>query len=88
MLAATLSPRSAATLTIKETAFNNWLVAHFAPDANTPGIAGETADPDGDGQTNRAEYLADTDPLDPASVFRIRGIGPMDAADTPSPPPR
>ena len=75
--AATLSPRSTATLTIKETAFNNWLVAHFAANANTPGIAGWNADPDGDSHSNRAEYLADTDPLDPASVFLIRGIGPI-----------
>lgn len=74
MLAATLSPRSAATLTIKET---NWLAAHFGTDAITPGIAGANADPDGDGQSNRPEYLADSDPPDPASAFLIRGIEPI-----------
>lgn len=31
-------------------------------------------DPDADGQTNRGEFLADTDPLNPASVLRFLSI--------------
>ena len=68
--AATLSAGGTATLTIKETAFNNWLVAHFGTDANSPDIAGENADPDGDGQSNKAEYLAGTDPRNASDTLR------------------
>ena len=68
--AAVLTGRSAATLTIKETTFHNWLIAKFGADANTPEIAGETADPDGDGQDNLTEFTAGTEPLDATSLFR------------------
>jgi hypothetical protein len=37
------------------------------------------ADPDGDGQTNRQEFLADTDPLNRASSFRILSLTQSDS---------
>ncbi len=40
------------------------------------------ADPDADGFDNRAEFLADTDPLDPVSFLRI---GTMSTATNPAP---
>jgi len=52
-----------------------WRTTHFGGDgatATTQNAA--TADPDGDGMDNLAEFLADTVPTDPASVFRIVGI--------------
>ncbi len=68
--AAVLTGRATATLTIRETALNNWRVERFGADANTPEIAGDTADPDGDAQDNISEYIAGTEPLDPVSRFR------------------
>ncbi len=62
----------------------------FDPDANHDGLpdlwqfhyfgcvtcpnAAPTADPDGDGQSNLAEFLAGTDPTDSASSFHITAI--------------
>lgn len=45
-----------------------WLLAHFGLDAATPEIAGDLADPDGDGAPNLCEYAFQLDPLvaDPA----------------------
>jgi hypothetical protein len=57
----------------------DWL---FDPDADTDadglpdswetfqGVSGSAADDDGDGSDNLREYLAGTDPLNPASLFR------------------
>ncbi len=76
--AAVLSGRANAPFTIRETAFNNWRAAKFGVDANTPEIAGETADPDGDTQDNLREFTAGTEPLDPASRFvATAGVAPM-----------
>jgi hypothetical protein len=40
-----------------------WKQQHFGPDAGNPLIAGDLADPDGDGLVNLEEYGLDTDPL-------------------------
>ena len=53
-------------------AFLEWQSQHFGC-TNCPQAAA-TADPDGDGQNNFAEFLAGTDPASGASVFRIISI--------------
>jgi hypothetical protein len=48
-------------------------MADFWESAVAPGVAlTANGDPDGDHSTNREEYLAGTDPLDPDSVFAIQ----------------
>lgn len=48
-----------------------WRIQYFGEDyAINPQAAAE-ADPDGDGATNRQEYVAGTHPLDPLSGFRL-----------------
>jgi hypothetical protein len=59
----TLGSPSSATVTIADVPFDRWRFAKFGPDANTPAIAGDLADPDHDGLTNLAEYSGATDPL-------------------------
>jgi PKD repeat protein len=54
------------------TAFQNWQIQYFGS-TNNPAAA-PTADPDGDGQNNMAEFLAGTDPTNNASTFRITSI--------------
>lgn len=53
-------------------AFEQWQLQYFGC-TNCPQAAA-TADPDGDGQNNMAEYLAGTDPNDSASAFRITSV--------------
>lgn len=47
-----------------------WRTGHFGSPDSPAGD--ETADPDGDGQDNRAEFIAWTDPLDPTSYLRVQ----------------
>jgi hypothetical protein len=54
------------------TAFQNWQIQYFG-DTNNPAAA-VNADPDGDGQSNEAEFLAGTDPTNSASAFRITAV--------------
>ena len=57
------------TLTIADRPIDAWRFEKFGVLANDPLIAGDNADPDGDGQTNAMEYLAGTEPRDPRSTF-------------------
>jgi hypothetical protein len=50
--------------------FASWLVQNFGCTNDNPS-ATATADPDGDGQNNYAEFLARTDPTTNASVFKL-----------------
>jgi len=53
--------------------YDAWRQQHFtAVELSNPSISGDTADPDGDGQTNRAEYDSGTLPRDAVSVLRLR----------------
>ncbi len=49
----------------------DWELSYFGRTGIDP-----NADPDRDGMSNLAEYLAGTDPTDPASAFRITEIAP------------
>jgi PKD repeat protein len=53
------------------TGFQAWQLQYFG---TTNGSAAATADPDGDGQNNFAEFQAGTDPTNSASVFRITSV--------------
>ncbi|HXJ59589.1 MAG TPA: thrombospondin type 3 repeat-containing protein [Verrucomicrobiae bacterium] len=56
-----------------------WQVLHFGED-NPSALA--SADPDGDGYSNAAEYVTGTDPADPNSHFRLRLL-PFDTPGSP-----
>jgi hypothetical protein len=45
-----------ATLTLQEPPFQAWQFSNFGANANVPAIAGDGADPDGDGLANLLEY--------------------------------
>ncbi len=57
------------------TAYETWAVAEGLDPVAERG--GEGDDFDGDKQTNYGEYLAGTQPTNPASFFRVGGIGPV-----------
>ena len=71
-----------AILTISATAnpplisFNSWRLARFGASATDPSIAGDEADPDGDGYSNSDEFEFRSNPLDRASVPAALSIGP------------
>ncbi|MEI2723960.1 MAG: hypothetical protein V9H26_10595 [Verrucomicrobiota bacterium] len=49
---------------------DNWETVFFGGPTNAVGAA----DDDSDGQSNYAEYIAGTSPVDPASVFRLTSV--------------
>ncbi|HXI82947.1 MAG TPA: immunoglobulin domain-containing protein [Verrucomicrobiae bacterium] len=70
-----------ATLDISSSlsAFQQWQLAHFGC-TNCPN-ADASADPDGDGMNNQAEFLAGTDPNSTASSLQIISVVPQGAGD-------
>lgn len=56
------------------TRYDNWAGAHFGTNAENATLAGQNADPDQDGRDNYSEFIADTDPLDAGSAFRIDSV--------------
>src|SRR5208283_3777975 len=52
----------------------NWAYAHFGSNATNPAIAGDLADPDGDGAPNLLEYALATDPNVPNSTRSLNGM--------------
>jgi hypothetical protein len=59
--------------------YGNWAQAWFGTNNSNAALAGETADPDGDGASNLAEFVAGTDPLDARSCFKVSGLGVTNA---------
>ena len=59
----TIGTLAAATVTIADTPVQAWRLAKFGANANDPTLAGDLADPDGDGLKNILERGFNTDPL-------------------------
>lgn len=55
---------------------DGWEISHGLNPASASGDDGDAGDPDGDGASNLAECLADTDPKDADSVLRVIRIEP------------
>jgi hypothetical protein len=53
------------------TLYNNWSAGWFGTNAANATIAGQTADPDGDGISNIDEFVPGTNPLDVTDRFHI-----------------
>jgi len=54
--------------------FTSWQASHLSlGQINHPALGGEAGDADGDGENNRSEFLARTDPNDPTSVVPLSG---------------
>jgi len=63
---------SNATVQILDLPFDAWRFAHFnATELSDLDISGPSGDPDGDNVPNLHEFLAGTDPRDPASVLQV-----------------
>jgi hypothetical protein len=58
-------------LLIEDRPIDAWRFSAFGEDANSPQIAGNGADPDGDGQSNLAEFTTGTNPRDGSSRFTV-----------------
>ena len=59
--------------------YADWAAARFTPEELADSaVSGPDADPDGDGLSNRQEFLAGTDPWDADSVLQITGIARTD----------
>ena len=57
--------------------FDEWSRTMFDPDAvGNLAVTGEQADPDGDGMSNMAEFMAGTNPMDRGSALRMRALNP------------
>ncbi|MCO5051795.1 MAG: lamin tail domain-containing protein [Verrucomicrobiae bacterium] len=70
-----LSATDDVTIEVQGPAFETWRAQHFTPvELANPTVSGADADPDLDGHSNYQEYLADTDPRDPASVLKIVAV--------------
>lgn len=55
-----------------DTAYQAWKSQHFAPaEQSNATISGDAADPDGDGYTNRQEFMAGTNPRDRLEHLRL-----------------
>src|SRR5690606_34489485 len=55
--------------------FTAWIEANFnESEQNDPQISGPEADPDGDSFTNEQEFIAGTDPRDPASFLHVQSV--------------
>ncbi len=59
---AVLDTLSNAVINIAEDPYSVWKFNHFGANANNPAIAGDSADPDGDGIPNILEYAFGSDP--------------------------
>ncbi|MBI3986610.1 MAG: hypothetical protein HY343_06810 [Lentisphaerae bacterium] len=53
---------------------DDWEAANGLDPTDGSGVNGPSADPDGDGADNRAEYLADTNPLLAGSLLEVLGL--------------
>jgi pectate lyase len=75
----TLVSNSLITVTVATNAFQSWQLSHFNC-TNCP-QADATADPDGDGLNNLAEFLSGSDPNNSSSGLRIISVTPQNNGD-------
>jgi hypothetical protein len=68
-----LGSQSTAVLTIVEDSYETWKLGHFGASANNNSIAGDLADPDGDGIPNLLEFALASDPNKAAADGTISG---------------
>lgn len=71
----------------EETAYLTWMNANFSPAEINAGLAEPDSDRDGDGQSNRSEFLGATDPHSGVSVFNAV-YAPAGSISYPSSPDR
>jgi autotransporter-associated beta strand protein len=69
----TLSANGSALTAVVMTPAESWRQTNFGTTSNS-GNAADSADPDADGMTNASEYMAGTDPQNPASALRVTAI--------------
>jgi len=72
-LTVSLSPVEIYAGVIIENEWGVWREAHFTPEEIKTGIADENQDADGDGSSNRQEYIAGTDPKNSSSKLQLYG---------------
>jgi hypothetical protein len=66
-----IGKQSTAVLTITNSPYESWKTAHFGGNATNSAVAGDLADPDGDGMVNLLEYAVAGDPNGAGAEARL-----------------
>lgn len=87
-----VGPLASATINISDLPINQWRLQHFGTNATNPAIAGDTANPSGDGIPNLVKYALALDPTRAQAHPRLScqvdaGSGFIFSYTRPDPPP-